>query len=25
VAREILTSNLAETRELLDGLREPLR
>jgi ArsR family transcriptional regulator len=25
VAREILTSNLTETRELLDGLREPPR
>jgi DNA-binding transcriptional ArsR family regulator len=25
VAREILTANLAETRELLDGLREPPR
>jgi DNA-binding transcriptional ArsR family regulator len=25
VAREILTANLAETRELIDGLREPPR
>ena len=25
VAREILTANLAETRDLLDGLREPPR
>jgi ArsR family transcriptional regulator len=25
VAREILTANLSETRELLDGLREPPR